>query len=133
MKRATIADAPAVLNTNDKAMWVLGFNAAAESVDLTQWEKARYGVFHQDGRFEELPADTFDRHPLAHTARWVGGRHDMELLRAALSAATTGVVRAARPKHVCGEQGYNGMIDPPCPACEANRTHGVGVLDGQVK
>ena len=30
MKRASIADAPAILNTNDKAMWVLGFNAAAE-------------------------------------------------------------------------------------------------------
>jgi hypothetical protein len=22
-------------------------------------------------------------------------------------------------KHVCGLSGYNGMIDPPCPACEA--------------
>jgi hypothetical protein len=32
MKRATIADAPAVLNTNDKAMWVLGFNAALDRV-----------------------------------------------------------------------------------------------------
>lgn len=28
MKHATIADAPAVLNTNDKAMWVLGYNAS---------------------------------------------------------------------------------------------------------
>ncbi len=25
------------------------------------------------------------------------------------------------PEHVCGLQGYNGMIDPPCPACEENR------------
>lgn len=23
------------------------------------------------------------------------------------------------PEHVCGLTGYNGMIDPPCPACEA--------------
>lgn len=23
------------------------------------------------------------------------------------------------PQHVCGLQGYNGMIDPPCPGCEA--------------
>ncbi len=22
------------------------------------------------------------------------------------------------PDHVCGLSGYNGMIDPPCPACE---------------
>ncbi len=22
------------------------------------------------------------------------------------------------PEHVCGLSGYNGMIDPPCPACE---------------
>lgn len=31
MKRAAIWDAPAALNTNDKAMWVLGFNAALEA------------------------------------------------------------------------------------------------------
>lgn len=31
MKRATINDAPAVLNINDRAMWVLGFNAAIEA------------------------------------------------------------------------------------------------------
>jgi hypothetical protein len=30
MKQATIKDAPAVLNTNDRAMWVLGFNEALE-------------------------------------------------------------------------------------------------------
>lgn len=27
------------------------------------------------------------------------------------------------PEHVCGLRGYNGMIDPPCPACEANKRH----------
>jgi hypothetical protein len=32
MKPATISDAPKVLNINDRAMWVLGFNAAIESV-----------------------------------------------------------------------------------------------------
>jgi sulfur carrier protein ThiS len=32
MKRVTIADAPASLNTNDKAMWVLGFNDAVEGM-----------------------------------------------------------------------------------------------------
>lgn len=31
MKRATINDAPAVLNLNDKAMWVLGYNAALDA------------------------------------------------------------------------------------------------------
>jgi hypothetical protein len=86
MKQATIADAPAVLNTSDKAMWVLGYNAAVEALAarLKPWEKARFGVFHLDGRFEELPADgPWENHPLVHTARWVGGRNDMELLRAA--------------------------------------------------
>ena len=33
MKRVTIADAPAVLNTNDKAMWVLGYNEAVEAAE----------------------------------------------------------------------------------------------------
>jgi hypothetical protein len=28
---------------------------------------------------------------------------------------------AAKSSRVCGLQGYNGMIDPPCPGCEANR------------
>ena len=27
---------------------------------------------------------------------------------------------ALAPSHVCGLSGYNGMIDPPCPACEKN-------------
>lgn len=31
MKRVTVSDAPACLNLNDKAMWVLGFNAAADA------------------------------------------------------------------------------------------------------
>jgi hypothetical protein len=33
MKLATIKDAPGALNTNDKAMWVLGHNAAVETLD----------------------------------------------------------------------------------------------------
>lgn len=37
---------------------------------------------------------------------------------------------AGAPQHVCGMQGYNGMIDPPCPACEANRTRGAQGMDG---
>lgn len=32
MKEVTIKDAPAVLNINDRAMWVLGFNAAVEAI-----------------------------------------------------------------------------------------------------
>jgi hypothetical protein len=27
----------------------------------------------------------------------------------------------SEPEHVCGLSGYNGMLDPPCPACLANR------------
>lgn len=30
MKQATIFDAPQVLNTNDRAMWVLGYNTAVQ-------------------------------------------------------------------------------------------------------
>lgn len=33
MKHATIAEAPTVLNTNDKAMWVLGYNAALDAYE----------------------------------------------------------------------------------------------------
>jgi hypothetical protein len=40
--KATIKDAPACLNTNDKAMWVLGFNEAASQQParkaLTEWQ-----------------------------------------------------------------------------------------------
>ena len=31
-ERATINDAPAFLNTNDRAMWVLGFNEALDRI-----------------------------------------------------------------------------------------------------
>jgi len=30
MKRVTVADAPAVLNTNDRAFWAIGWNDCAE-------------------------------------------------------------------------------------------------------
>jgi hypothetical protein len=29
---------------------------------------------------------------------------------------------ALSPEHVCGLQGYNPMIDPPCPGCEARHS-----------
>lgn len=89
MKLATLADAPATLNINDRAMWVLGFNAAVEAAtaDLKQWEKARFGFFHANGSFEELPPYSgWEEHPQAHAARWVGGSQDAQLLRAALAA-----------------------------------------------
>jgi hypothetical protein len=38
MKHATIADAPAVLNTNDKAMWVLGYNAAVDAMPKAEMQ-----------------------------------------------------------------------------------------------
>ena len=63
--------------------------------DLSQWATARFGVFLEDGRFEELPADdpVGMKHPRGHTSRWVGGSSDMQLLRAAL-AASVGSARA---------------------------------------
>jgi hypothetical protein len=36
-------------------------------------------------------------------------------LRQAIDAARTA---PAKPQHVCGLTGYNGMIDPPCEGCE---------------
>lgn len=33
MKRVTVADAPAVLNTNDKAFWAIGWNDCAEAAE----------------------------------------------------------------------------------------------------
>lgn len=29
-------------------------------------------------------------------------------------------------EHVCGLEGYNGMIDPPCPACQPRHLQGGG-------
>ena len=34
LKQATIADAPNCLNTNDKAMWVIGWNECVEAHDI---------------------------------------------------------------------------------------------------
>lgn len=38
-------------------------------------------------------------------------------------ARATAETKAATPKpeHVCGMMGYNGMIDPPCPACSPEK------------
>jgi hypothetical protein len=53
VKQSTIADAPAILNMNDRAMWVLGWNAAAEasqvSADVALLREAvRFGQFSDD-------------------------------------------------------------------------------------
>ena len=34
---------------------------------------------------------------------------------------TSAIAAPTTPEHVCGLQGYNPMIDPPCPGCEARR------------
>jgi len=69
---------------------------------LKQFEKARFGVFRPDGRFEELPeTEQGLTDPQAHEGRWVGGLHDMQLLRAALSpspaAQALGGEQGAKP------------------------------------
>lgn len=76
------------------------FHAAAPQaptapLDLSAFEKARFGVFNPDGRFEEIPEGVSpcgwaEAHPCGHTARWVGGPRDAELLRAVLASAGHG-------------------------------------------
>lgn len=50
---ATISDAPAFLNLNDRAMWVLGFNAAVEAAASLQVQ--------EHAQEEELPRPRCDR------------------------------------------------------------------------
>jgi hypothetical protein len=52
---------------------------------VSAFSKARFGVFERDGTFRELPDTGWERDPLAHTARWVGGEHDMQVIMAALT------------------------------------------------
>lgn len=59
-------------------------SAAGERPDLSQWEKARFGYFDQAGRFVEFSGEDNEL-PNDSSPRWVGGRHDMQLLRAALA------------------------------------------------
>lgn len=74
-----------------EAMRALATPAPQAAPDLSQWEKRRFGVFLEDGRFEELTADDpcGEKHPRGHTSRWVGGHNDVQLLRAFLAAAPT--------------------------------------------
>lgn len=53
-------------------------------IDLSQWEKARFGYFDQAGRFVEFSGEDSEL-PNDSSPRWVGGLHDMQLLRAALA------------------------------------------------
>lgn len=49
------------------------------------WDKPRFGAFDPDGSFREYGDDypQWEKDPQAHTARWVGGKSDMQLVRAA--------------------------------------------------
>jgi hypothetical protein len=62
---------------------------------LKAFEHARFGVFRKDGRFEELPADPNEamKDPQHMEARWVGGRHDMQLARAVLAITSAPAVQ----------------------------------------
>lgn len=54
---------------------------------VTPWTRARVGVFHPDGRFEELTDAEVETHPLGGAARCVGGTHDAQLVRCVLLTA----------------------------------------------
>lgn len=66
---------------------------------IAPWKAFRFGVFREDGRFEELPESDpcGERHPRGHTSRWVGGPSDVALLRAALLAASAQPAEPAEP------------------------------------
>jgi hypothetical protein len=63
MKPVTIADAPAFLNTNDKAMWVLGYNAAVEraQADEKPWPLTGCTGPLSDCDMEDAPGVTAPR------------------------------------------------------------------------
>jgi hypothetical protein len=70
VKRATISDAPAMLNTNDRAMWVLGFNEAAERLVLTD-EQIKAGieaVRNSTFAFDYADGSTASERDAAHVA-----------------------------------------------------------------
>ena len=69
---------------------------AGERIDLSQWEKARFGYFDQAGRFVEFSGEDNEL-PNDSSPRWVGGLHDMQLLRAALATQ-----QEAQPCRLCG-------------------------------
>ena len=111
--------------------------AAPVAIDLRAFGEARFGVFHEDGRFEAMPegvapGEWTAQHPRGHTARWVGGRADMELLRAALAAGAgnapkmqilqwsgnvgkTWAMEKARYCRKCFEREYMGQPQPAQP------------------
>lgn len=59
--------------------------AAAEA--LAQFEKDRFGRFRDDGSFEERLGDTIEDEDL-YDCRWVGGKHDAQVARAAIVAVS---------------------------------------------
>lgn len=67
MKRVTIEDAPAVLNLNDRAMWVLGFNEALERCAA---EVKGLDCAHGCGVGWEIAANLNGTHGVPVTAKW---------------------------------------------------------------
>jgi hypothetical protein len=91
-ERASTKIVPAIIN---RIAQVAGLTVKGEPSDKPHGRKA-YTLFLPD------------------MVRWV----DLSVV----PCRTTGPEAPSAPKdpeHVCGLQGYNGMIDPPCPGCEA--------------
>ena len=51
-------------------------------------------------------------------------QHDAERLEAQ-ARSVRHILTTKPPSHVCGLAGYDGMRDPPCPACEAMYAKGL--------
>jgi hypothetical protein len=60
--------------------------AGLTALDLSQWEMARFGYFDHHGTFVEFTGEDTEL-PNDSSPRWVGGPHDMQLLRAAIAPA----------------------------------------------
>lgn len=64
--KATIKDAPACLNTNDKAMWVLGYNEGIESAVLAKLREQQEPVAEVIRKF------SLTGHYQESVLRWLG-------------------------------------------------------------
>jgi hypothetical protein len=69
----------------------------------------------------KLLTDAADWIESVHEGEWPYHPFTRDDLVERLRAAAGVQPSQALSDHVCGMQGYNGMIDPPCPGCERNR------------
>lgn len=117
--------------------WNLSHKATQQpttaEIAIKAFETPRFGIIHDDGRFEEVRDGTtkWHSHPKAHDARWIGGHHDAQLVRAVLALIPPVQAPADPVCQWCGHR-HSTELGTSCPPVQASAAGALNKLADKI-